>query len=148
MSERGDISVKAIIGIVILMIVVAAGTSYMFMNFYLNASNDEDDNTEQSKKMGPSYELGEYVVNLSGRGYQVIQAEIVVEINDEGAKKDLEKREPQIRDNVIRILRRQSLEDLQDPEIDALKEELKTSLNERLTEGEITEVWFTRLVAQ
>ena len=147
MSERGDISVKAVIGIALLMIIVAAGTSYLFMNIFMDSSGGEA--PEMRRQPGPTYDLGGFIVNLSGaRGYQIIQADIVVEVRSDETKDDLERRTPQVRDTIIRILRRQSVEDLAEPEIDSLKEEIKERLNEVLSEGEILEVWFTRLVVQ
>jgi len=146
LSERGDVSVKAVIGIALLMIIVAAGTSYVFLNIFMNSSNGE---SEMRTQPGPTYDLGGFIVNLSGgRGHQVIQADIVVEVSGDEAKDDLERRSPQVRDSIIRILRRQSVEDLAEPEIDSLKQEIRERLNEVLSEGEIREVWFTRLVVQ
>ena len=148
MSERGDVTIKAVIGIALVMIVVAAGTSYLFMNMFMD-SPESATQEEQSRDIGPTYELGDFVVNLSGtRGYQIIQADIVVEVSSEATKEDLEKRTPQIQDTIIRILRNQTTEDLQEPEIDGLKNEIQTRLNQILTEGEVTEVWFTRMVVQ
>lgn len=148
MSERGDVTVKLVIGIAVLMIIIAAGTSYLFMNMFLD-SPDTETAAGENQEIGPTYDLGDFVVNLSGtRGYQIIQADIVVEVSTESTKEDLESRNPQVRDAIIRILRNQTTEDLQDPEIEQLKNEIQRRLNQVITEGEVTDVWFTRMVVQ
>ena len=46
-------------------------------------------------------------MNLTGsRGYQYVQASIVVEVSTDNVIDELEKRSPQIRDCIIAILRR------------------------------------------
>lgn len=140
------LSFKSILGIALLMVVIAIGTSYGFMRF-LN-SNDNVQVVNQNA-IGPTYSLGDFVVNLSGtRGYQYIRASIVVEVSTENVIAELEKRGPQIRDNIIGILRDQQVTDIEEPGAKVIKNRIITKLNDILRTGDITQVWFTQLVVQ
>lgn len=145
MSERGEVTVKLIIGIALLMIVIATGTSYLFMNFFMRS----EDNVVKSEEIGPTYPLGEFIVNLADtRGYQLIQANIVVEVENEKAIEELDRREPQIRDRINSILRSQRLQDLEEPGVKALKTQIKEALNNILPDQYVSSVWFTRILVQ
>lgn len=145
MAREGS-NFKLFAGIAILMVVIAAGTSYMFMNFFAEKS---DKVVAGKQGIGPTYSLGDFVVNLSGSGgYQYIKANIVVEVNRDSLVEELDMRSPQIRDKIITILRRQKLEDIQEPGTKVLKNQIITSVNEILSGGKITSVWFTQLVVQ
>ena len=150
LSEQGDIGVKSIVIIALLMAIISFGTMYVFMTYFIDSpANNGEPDLSSRRDIGPTYELGDFVVNLSGtRGYQIIQADIVVELANENEPEELQRREPQIRDTVIRILRRQSAEDLEEPGTNRIKEEIQNEINEMLIEGRITNVWFTRLVVQ
>ena len=149
LSEQGDIGIKGIVIIAVLMALISFGTMYFFMNYFLETPASEDTQVTNRQEIGPTYDLGDFVVNLSGtRGYQIIQADIVVEISNEDTREELDRREPQIRDAVIRILRRQSTEDLEEPGTDQIKEEIINKVNNMLSDGQLTNVWFTRMVIQ
>lgn len=145
MAKEG-LSFKSIMGIALLMVVIAVGTSYGFMRF-LNTNNNTQVINENA--IGPTYSLGDFVVNLSGtRGYQYIRASIVVEVSTENVIAELEKRGPQIRDNIIGILRDQQVADIEEPGARVIKNRVITKLNDILRTGDITQVWFTQLVVQ
>ncbi len=147
MAEEGN-NFKLIVGIAVLMVVIAAGTSYMFMNYFAKSGN-KTETVAKKENIGPTYSLGDFVVNLSGSGgYQYIKANIVVEVSKNNLVEELEKRSPQIRDRIISILRGQKLEDIQKPGTEVLKNNIKVSLNQILAGGKITNVWFTQLVVQ
>ena len=146
MPKKEGVSFKTILGIGILMFLIAAGTSYGFITF-INYNDDPQQATKNS--IGPTYSLGDFVVNLSGnRGYQYIQASIVVEVSTDNVIAELDKRSPQIRDGIISILREQEVDDIEEPGATVIKNRIITQLNEILLTGEITQVWFTQLVVQ
>lgn len=144
MAKEG-LGFKSILGIAVLMIIIAAGTSYGFMMFLNN--NNAQPVTETT--IGPTYSLGDFVVNLSGtRGYQYIKASIVVEVSTDSVITELEKRSPQVRDGIISILRDQKVEDIEEPGAKVIKNRIMAKLNDILGTGDITRVWFTQLVVQ
>lgn len=145
MAKEG-LGFRNILGIAVLMIVIAAGTSYGFMTFLTNNNNVQ---TVSKTAIGPTYSLGDFVVNLSGtRGYQYIKASIVVEVSTDIVISELEKRSPQIRDGIISILRDQKVDDIEEPGAKVIKNRIMTKLNDILGTGDITRVWFTQLVVQ
>ncbi|MTI58792.1 MAG: hypothetical protein FH762_02175 [Firmicutes bacterium] len=145
MANEG-LSFKSILGIALLMVVIAIGTSYGFMKFITTNDNSQVLN---ENVIGPTYSLGDFVVNLSGtRGYQYISASIVVEVSTDNVITELEKRSPQVRDSIIEILRDQQVDDIEEPGARVIKNRLITKLNDILRTGDITQVWFTQLVVQ
>lgn len=143
-DEKSGLSM---VWIVLLVVIIAAGTSFGFMYFFNMQNNDEPARADQ--EMGPTYNLGEFTANLSAvSGYQFIRATIVVEVNDSEVIEELDKREPQVRDEILSILRRQSAEDLEEPGGEVIKSQIEMSLNQLLPYGEIKNVWFTQLVIQ
>lgn len=145
MADNEGVSLKIFIIMGILMIIIAAGTSFMFMTYY---SSDENSG-EEEEEIGSTYELGEFVVNLSlDSSYKYLKADISVAAENENVIQEMEDRNPQVRDSVIAILRQQSLEEIREPDGEVIKNQIKTRLNELLNEGEVNEVWFTELVVQ
>ncbi|MFW6270421.1 MAG: flagellar basal body-associated FliL family protein [Bacillota bacterium] len=146
MADNEGVNIKVYILMGILMIIIAAGTSFMFMTYYSSAGNKEE---KKQEEIGESHNLGEFVVNLSlDSSYKYLKADIVVSTDGEEVIKEIEKRDPQVRDTIISVLRQQSLEEIREPEVAEIKQQIKTGLNQMLHNGEIKEVWFTQLVVQ
>ncbi|MFW5873465.1 MAG: flagellar basal body-associated FliL family protein [Bacillota bacterium] len=148
MAEDGSKLSKIITyaGIVFLVVVLAAATSFGVLWYMTRDTGPEE---EAENKMGPTYQLGEYTVNLSGtEGFQYLQTNIVVEVNDEEVIGEIDKRSPQIDDAIISTLRDQSIEEIQEPGANVIKKQLADSINEVLRDGEINNVWFTKFVVQ
>lgn len=148
-GNNNGLSFKVIVLMMIAMIIITGIFSYLFMSFFASKNESEQTRDRVEEGIGPTYNLGEFIVNLAGsKGYQFIQAAIVVEVNEDKVIKELDKRNPQIRDTIILTLREQKLQDIEDPGADVIKNQLRTRLNLLLSSGEITNVWFTQLVVQ
>ncbi|NLM96247.1 MAG: flagellar basal body-associated protein FliL [Halanaerobiaceae bacterium] len=148
-GNNNGLSLKVIALMMIAMIIITGIFSYLFMSFFASRNDSENTGSKIVGDIGPTYSLGEFIVNLAGsHGYQYIQASIVVEVSEEKVIKELDKRSPQIRDTIILTLREQKIEDIEDPGADVIKNQLMTRLNLLLNTGEITNVWFTQLVVQ
>ncbi|MFI5359237.1 MAG: flagellar basal body-associated protein FliL [Halanaerobiaceae bacterium] len=144
MAKEG-LSFKSVLAIALLMLIIAASTSYGFMRFFMLSNSEK----VREVTIGPTYSLGDFVVNLTGsRGYQYVQASIVVEVSTDNVIDELEKRSPQIRDCIIAILRDQTVADIEEPDAQTIKNRIMASLNSLLYTGQITQVWFTQLVVQ
>ncbi len=147
MAEENDNggSMFKMLGIFVLMIIIAAGTSYGVMTYF---SPDRQVESRQPE-FGPTYTLGDFTVNLSGSGgYQFIKSSIVVGVTTEEVITELEKRSPQVRDAIISIMRNAQISEIEDPDAKAIKEKLKSELNTILNTGKVSHVWFTQLVVQ
>lgn len=144
MAKEG-LSFKSVLAIALLMLIIAASTSYGFMRFFMLSNSEK----VREVTIGPTYSLGDFVVNLTdSRGYQYVQASIVVEVSTDNVIDELEKRSPQIRDCIIAILRDQTVADIEEPDAQTIKNRIMASLNSLLYTGQITQVWFTQLVVQ
>ena len=144
MAKEG-LSFKSVLAIALLMLIISASTSYGFMRFFMLSNSEK----VREVTIGPTYSLGDFVVNLTGsRGYQYIQASIVVEVSTDNVIDELEKRSPQIRDCIIAILRDQTVADIEEADAQTIKNRIMASLNSLLYTGQITQVWFTQLVVQ
>ena len=144
MAKEG-LSFKSVLAIALLMLIIAASTSYGFMRFFMLSNSEK----VREVTIGPTYSLGDFVVNLTdSRGYQYVQASIVVEVSTDNVIDELEKRSPQIRDCIIAILRDQTVTDIEEADAQTIKNRIMASLNSLLYTGQITQVWFTQLVVQ
>ena len=147
MAEDGSKvgKIMTYVGVAFLIVVLAAATSFGVL-WYMTRDTGPD---EIEDRMGPTYQLGEYTVNLSGTGgFQYLQTNIVVEVSDEEVLEEIDKRSPQIDDAIISTLRRQSIDEIQEPGAHEIKQQLIDSINNALGHGEIRNVWFTQFVVQ
>jgi len=147
MAEDGSKvgKIMTYVGVAFLIVVLAAATSFGVL-WYMTRDTGPD---EIEDRMGPTYQLGEYTVNLSGTGgFQYLQTNIVVEVSDEKVLEEIDKRSPQIDDAIISTLRNQSIDEIQEPGANEIKQQLIDSINNVLAHGEVRNVWFTQFVVQ
>lgn len=143
-NDNGGNMMK-LIAIFLVMIIIAAGTSYGVMTYF----NSDKEPEPEKPEFGPTYTLGEFTVNLSGSGgYQFIKSSIVVGVSKKDVISELEKRSPQLRDAIISIMREASINQIEEPGAKDIKKEVKSGLNSILQTGKISDVWFTQLVVQ
>jgi len=150
-EKTNGLSFKTLLILLLVMVVLTAVMSYTFLSLFTarDVSQNDEEVKKQDAKLGPTFSLGDFVVNLSGTGgYQFIRASIVVEVDDQKVVSELEKRSPQIRDIIILTLRDQKIEDIEEPGARVIKNQIMAKINEVLTSGRIMNVWFTQLVVQ
>lgn len=98
------------------------------------------------------FEIGPLTVNLSNNGapgVRYMRTGIVLEVDSEKTRRALEQREPQVKDRIIAIVREQTTESISGVEgLERLRGELRQSVNELLSEGQVHQVLFTDLVVQ
>ena len=101
--------------------------------------------------MGPTYDVGEFTLNLTSTTNQLrfIRTRIVLETTDSKVVTQLEKRAPQIRDQLISLLRSRTVEQLSSAEgMELLRFDIIKSMNTLVERGEITDVFFIDLILQ
>lgn len=101
--------------------------------------------------MGPTYDVGEFTLNLTSTTNQLrfIRTRIVLETTDSKVVSQLEKRAPQIRDQLISLLRSRTVEQLSSAEgMELLRFDIIKSMNTLVERGEITDVFFIDLILQ
>lgn len=132
-------------------IIVAAGTSFLVLRFFaFPAPEAEDVELEEARELGVIYEFGEFTVNLAeADSRRFLRTFVVMELSHSRVEGEMEKREHQIRDRIIRIIRGKMAKDLaQEHQILELKEEILGFINPLLTNGKVLDLWFTDFVIQ
>jgi flagellar FliL protein len=101
--------------------------------------------------LGPTYELGEFTLNLlsSPNQRRFIRTQIVLEASNKKVVGELEKRMPQVRDEVITIVRARTAEDLSTQAgMESLRLDILKAMNTLVSKGEVTDVFFIDLIIQ
>lgn len=153
MSEGKQTWTPGRIIIVVLVLCVLFAVSTLVFVSYLITSRDTGSTPKKPAEagMGPTYSLDTFNVNLADReSRHFLRATITLELDTSALTKELQKREPQVRDIIISILRAKTAEELKDGNATAqkLKEEIKSRLNSVLTSGQVTAVYFTEFIVQ
>jgi len=145
-NEKQGMNWMKMVAIFLVMIIVAAGTSYGVMTYLTREKTEE---AEEKEEFGPTYTLGDFTVNLSGSGgYQFIKSSIVVEVDNEEVITELEKRSPQVRDVIISTMRNAEISEIEEPGARNLKTKIRNDINSLLNAGQVKNVYFTQLVVQ
>lgn len=102
-------------------------------------------------KLGPVFaEMQQFIVNLadsSGRRY--LKTQMQLELSNKGVIEEVTNKLPLIRDVIIRILSSKTYESISTEAGKAkLKEELMGSINAKLIDGEVANIFFTKFVVQ
>ena len=149
MSEDSGQNFKLMLVVMILLsLLIAAGTSY-FMLQQLGGNGQSNNQANQTAtKLGPTYKVGKFTVNLSDDSRYLIM-NLVLEVSNEDVIKKLESRNPQVRDAVISIVRTKESKDINTRAgTKALRKQIRTELNKFIAEGKVTNVFFTEFVVQ
>jgi flagellar FliL protein len=100
---------------------------------------------EEVKTDGLLYPLDPFTANLSqGSGPQrFIRIGLVLKFNKETKKEEVDVRKPQINDTIISMLNSKKPEELLKKEgKDYLREEIKTSINNFMTDGQVIDIFY------
>lgn len=98
-------------------------------------------------------DLGDFLVNsadsVDNEGFRFIKTEITLGVSPARTYEQLEKQNPLLRDIIIGILTAKKLAEVDSPEDrEFIKDDIRLSLNEHLTTGEILQVYFTSFIIQ
>jgi len=175
-AEEGSGKKKSPIKLIIILVVVlilliggGLGAYFMFFKSKGNAhegaateekaqekdkkgGNDKKDKKEKKsgKEASIVYSMGAIIVNLADQGVQrYLKVQVAVELDNPKLEEEIKKREPQIKDIVISVLSSKTVSDINTPQGKiALKQEIIKRANMVLTEGEITELFFSEFIIQ
>ncbi|MCB0368255.1 MAG: flagellar basal body-associated FliL family protein [Bdellovibrionales bacterium] len=111
----------------------------------------EAESKEEKQFIGKVIPLETFIVNLAGsKGRKVAKVMMELELKDNKEKNvadEIDKRKAQIRDIIIIILSAKKYEEISTKEgIENLKNEIKDTINSFLTNGKITNVFFTEFI--
>ncbi len=103
---------------------------------------------EEKQFVGKVVPLETFIVNLAGsKGRKVAKVNMELELKGGGVAEEIEKRKAQIRDYIIIILSSKTYEEISTKEgKNNLRSEIKDTINSYLTQGKITNVFFTEFI--
>ena len=105
---------------------------------------------EEKKEMGPVQPLDTFIVNLaSEKGERYLKVTMDVELTNEDARAEVEKRSPQLRDSIIILLSSKTFQEIMGADgKGSLKREILARVNSFLSAGKAKRVYFTEFVVQ
>ncbi|WP_324667573.1 flagellar basal body-associated FliL family protein [Geochorda subterranea] len=103
--------------------------------------------------LGPTLDAGEFVVNLApgsgGLSIRYARVGVTVEADRREVVEELARRQPQVRDAIIAVIRTKRFEDLTSTAgTEAVRQELVQALQRLVSRGRVVNVYFTELVIQ
>jgi len=142
---------------VLLLLLVGGGLAYKFL--VLDKANEDEPNKKAEKiveeiknveDLGIQFEVGTFIVNLQDKDAdRYLKITIVLDVQDEQIKMELEKRLPQVKDAITTLLFTKTSSELRTAEgIEKLKEEILKRVNAILPIGGVKNVYFTDFVIQ
>lgn len=108
----------------------------------------EDAEHHEDDLVGKTIPLEQFLVNLAGnRGRGLLKVNLELEVDGEKVMEEIEKRKPQVRDIIIIILSSKTFAVVSSTEgKDALRDEIRDTVNSFLTRGKIKKVLFTEFI--
>ena len=142
-----------------LMLLSGGGGAYLAYSQYptivemranMEAEDEEESNEEAPIEYGEFMELTNIVVNpANSNGRRLLMLSLGIESADPAHLADLETRQMVVRDTIMKVLGRRTVDELASIELrSTLKQELIMAVNSVLTEGEIQRMYFTQFVIQ
>jgi len=157
-EEQGGGKKKLLIILLVLLLLGGGGGFAAYKFLLSDKSKDEEKDkaeeivkeTQSIEQIGIMYDLGSFVVNLADKDAdRYLKINIVLEIENEQVRIELEKRLPQIKDAITTLLITKTSEELKTAEgMELLKEEIIKRVNAILPLGGVKNVYFTEFVIQ
>lgn len=128
-----------------LTVILIIGISAFVVVQYVNSDEQSGKTSSIDKMEEYSYETPEITTDLKDGSFVRIQFQIITDGKD--AKKEIEKRDFQLKNILIKELATLEEKDFQS-ELDDLEKHVKTKLNEVMTTGKITDVYTISKILQ
>lgn len=154
MAKKVEVDAKLLIVAVALVILATVGSAFATYLIFRSGSAQESSGAETistRKAMGPTYPVGQFTLNLTSSTNQqrFIRTEIVLETSGKKVVTQLENRAPQVRDQLITLLRSRTPEQLNNETgMELLRLDIIKAINSFVNNGEITDVFFIDLIVQ
>ena len=139
---------KIVIIVVPLLILVGAG-AFVGLKYFAGSPEDVSKKEEKKEVVITQFPLETFIVNLSGdEGRRYLKAKLVLDIDQE-KQTDIDKNLHKVRDALILVLSNKTYSDIYDREgKSALREELKSALENIVGKKVVIEVYLTEFVVQ
>jgi flagellar FliL protein len=134
--------------ILVVLLGVLAGGGYLAYAKFLKPPPPEAKQPEVPQSV--ALELGNFLVNLSDPGgKRYLKIAIQLELTNQQASQELNKRNVEVRDMLLMILSSKEYSDIGTASGKmVLKRELATRLNKMLKDGQVKEIYFTEFLVQ
>ena len=159
-NEKGSLSTNLLIIIGCIVFILLGAGFFIYLKLVRplkteaaqteNASLTESQKTAGISGLGPILDLNTFIVNLMGdSGRRYLKITIKLELSAETLKEEIDKKMPEIQDNLLVLLSSKSYDDIADISGKIrLRAEIMNRINSILTTGEIHKVFFTEFVIQ
>ncbi len=158
-EEQSGGKKKLIIIILLVLILLGGGGAAAYKFLVLDKQKEEQKEKKAQKiveeiknveDLGVQFDVGTFIVNLQDKDAdRYLKITIVLDVQDEKIKAELEKRLPQVKDAITTLLFTKSSSQLRTAEgIEELKEEILKRVNAILPIGGVKNVYFTDFVIQ
>lgn len=142
-----------IIGVVALLVLGGGGAGAWFFLMSGDAKAEKAKPTEKEQVAalaGPIISLEPFIVNLADpKGKRYLKVKLEMELTNKVTEKELRKRMPQVRDQIILSLSSKSYQQVKGvPGKNVLRDELTARTNSILKLGKVKKVYFTDFVVQ
>lgn len=157
-SGKGGLIVKILL---ILLILGGGGTGAYFLTKTVllpanqqrqikKAQEEKEESKNEKKIMGPVYVIKDITVNtLGSTGRRFMMTEYALESKNPSVISEIETREPQFRDMIIKYLRQFNEDEILDMNFqESSRIDLTNLINERLVAGKIDSLYYVTLVIQ
>lgn len=151
---------KKLIIILLVVLLLLGGGGAAAYKFLVLDKQKEKKNEKKAEKivneikhvedLGVEFDVGTFIVNLQDRDAdRYLKISVVLEVQDEKIKAELQKRLPQVKDAITTLLFTKNSKELKSAEgIERLKEEIIKRINAILPIGGVKNVYFTDFVIQ
>jgi flagellar FliL protein len=140
-----------IILISLLLLVLFAVTTLGIVTFLVRNQREPAPAAAKPQGTGPTYPLESFNVNLADQeSRHYLKATITLELSSPKVVTELDKRQAQIRDITITLLREKKAADLKagNTAVIELKQQIQKYINIVLENGQVTAVYFTEFIVQ
>ncbi|WP_152656388.1 flagellar basal body-associated protein FliL [Oceanobacillus sp. CFH 90083] len=128
----------------IITLLVGAVAAFIVV-IYINEPEETSGEQTIDDMISHSFETAEVTTDIKDNRYVQVQFQVITD--DDKAMEELEKRDFQITNLLIKELAVMEVDDFQTG-LDELEDTLKTNLNEMMTEGTVTEVYTIKKILQ
>jgi len=136
-----------IIAAAVVLLLAVGGGAWFFLS---GSSSGKHETKEQKPVVISVWPMEAFIVNVAEtNGERYLKVVIQLEVNDPTVIEELNQLKPRLRDSILDLLTSRPYKDLIDPSgKQRLREDIAGRVNNALTKGKVTKVYFTEYVMQ
>ncbi len=132
--------------IILVALTLVGVVAFVLVNQYMNEP-DPDAEPTIDEIIAQSFDTAEITTNLLSNDF--VRASFRIHVDSKGALTEVQKRDFQVKNIILRALSGKRASDLAGPEgIEAFEDDIRNQINELMQEGEVIQVYTTAWVIQ